>query len=207
MIVIGISGWAGSGKNTVGSFAALHLTTKYGLKVQMASLAAPLKEMARDLGWDGQKNDLGRFFLQKIGGTYRAMNPNYWINLLWEDIEVADRKPERLPRLIDEFGTEHTAIGHFPHTELQKDVFIITDVRYKNEAEWVTKTLRKEGHQTTLWRVSMEGYAGLSGDRGKHASECELDAWDFNGHISAAKGDFNHLYEQTCSLVDTLMEA
>jgi len=206
MKIIGISGWAGAGKNTVGSFAALHLTAKYNLKVQMASLAAPLKEMAKEMGWDGQKNDLGRFFLQKIGETYRAMIPNYWINLLWAEIEIAERNRPTYGDYPPGAGNMST-VSHMPKFHLSRDVFIITDIRYKNEAEWLTQAMPKEGHQTTLWRVSKGGYGGLSGDRGKHASEKELDTWDFNGYISAGAGDFADLYGQTCALVDMLMEA
>jgi len=179
MIIIGLSGKAQSGKSTAASYIALHLHGKYDKQVQVIGFADHLKTMASTIfGWDGQKGETGRFLLQKIGETYRAKKPSYWI----DNVEI--------------------------WTELHPEMgaLIIPDVRYLNEAEWLTTTMREKGHQTALWRVDMAGYEGLQGNRGKHASETDLDNWDFTGYISAPKGSLERLYTVTTLAVDSFLE-
>lgn len=195
MIVLGFSGKAGAGKNVCGSYAALRLYSRYNIPAKVMGFADALKSMAKEnFGWDGQKNEAGRFLLQKIGQSFRAKQEDYWVGV------------------VDSF------IGSLRASQYQ--AVIITDVRYKNEAEWLRslQDMTLEGteypramrgqrlHSTALWRVTMSGYAGLSGDAGQHASETDLDNWDFDGQIEAAKGDLQSLYDITITQVDRFME-
>jgi hypothetical protein len=60
--VIGIAGPAGSGKGVFARMLAVFLDDS-----AIVPFAAPLKEMARALGWDGQKDAKGRRLLQLLG--------------------------------------------------------------------------------------------------------------------------------------------
>jgi len=62
---IGIAGPMDSGKSTVGRFIASLLSEE--LKVYMLPLADKVKQIAREIGWDGVKDERGRRLLQLIG--------------------------------------------------------------------------------------------------------------------------------------------
>jgi hypothetical protein len=70
---IGITGLAGSGKDTAADF----ICSQYGYT--RVSFAAKLKLICLTLGWDGQKNARGRKLLQDVGMTFREYNPDTWI--------------------------------------------------------------------------------------------------------------------------------
>lgn len=73
---IGITGLAGSGKNTLADVIDLEVYIQ-------VSFAHTLKTVCKDyLGWDGQKDEKGRKLLQTIGMALREYNPDTWINLL-----------------------------------------------------------------------------------------------------------------------------
>jgi hypothetical protein len=96
---IGLIGLAGSGKDTA---ADALMFTHY-----RCSFASRLKIIARQLGWDGEKDERGRAFLQDLGMAARKFNPNTWINLLRGEVSPV----------------------------IQQLVF--TDVRFQNEADFV----------------------------------------------------------------------
>lgn len=96
---IGLIGLAGSGKDTAAdALMFTHLR---------CSFASRLKGIARMLGWDGEKDERGRAFLQDIGMAARKYNPDVWINLLKGEVSPV----------------------------IQQLVF--TDVRFQNEADYV----------------------------------------------------------------------
>ena len=96
---IGFMGLAGSGKDTAAD--ALMFTH------HRCSFASRLKGIARMLGWDGEKDERGRAFLQDLGMAVRRFDEDTWVRLLSEEIS---------PRM-------------------QQLVF--TDVRFQNEADFV----------------------------------------------------------------------
>lgn len=72
---VAICGLAGDGKDTLADL----LVAEYGF--QKDSMAADLKRIAKDIGWDGNKDAAGRRLLQHLGTEVgRAYNENIWIN-------------------------------------------------------------------------------------------------------------------------------
>lgn len=101
--LVGLVGLAGSGKNT-----AAEVLVKAGYKE--AAFADPIKQIAMQMGWTGEKTGSGRKLLQDIGMAGREYNPNVWIDILkWCN-------PIR-------FGAPT----------------VITDVRFENEADWIRR--------------------------------------------------------------------
>lgn len=196
MFVIGLSGKARSGKNTVGMMLCM-LADLDGFAFSSFSFAKKLKERAVRYGWDGEKNDVGRFILQTIGTRFREKQRDYWIQCLEESGDLIP-KPSviRFESRIDSAG--HTAINY---VNLGGDLSIITDVRYRNEAEWIKNKMHGE-----VWRVERLYGKDIpadfpvgtgSYDWTKHASETELDDWKYDFRISAPSGDFSKLLERT----------
>lgn len=65
MIVIGFSGKAEHGKTTAAN-AYKKILNKTSLKTEIIPLAKRMKEQAKMLGWDGEKDEKGRRLLQEI---------------------------------------------------------------------------------------------------------------------------------------------
>ena len=126
--IIGITGRAGSGKDTVGQF----LVERYGF--ERIAFADPLKRIAREIGWDGGKEDAGncahcgmlqgRTLLQVLGteGLRQHLGKNVWIDALLRHIV-----------------TTRALTG--------QSRWVITDVRYTNEADMI------QAHDGHVWRV------------------------------------------------------
>lgn len=97
--VIGLCGYARAGKDTAAEALIL-------LGWERVAFADPLKAIARELGWDGQKNKAGREFLQTLGSSVRAhLHVDAWVDATVRHIQA-----------------------------INGDV-IVTDVRYPNEAQ------------------------------------------------------------------------
>lgn len=115
--VIGICGPMTAGKSELARrlFGGLQFYNKDTL-IQITPLAEPIKEIARKyFGWDGQKDERGRKLLQMIGTIGREYNPNCWINLL--DAKIIEHIKNNI--------------------SFNQAIFIIDDVRFSNEAEWI----------------------------------------------------------------------
>lgn len=82
---ISITGKMRVGKTTV----ARYLETKYGFHVK--GFADPIKDFAKELGWDGGKDEKGRALLQNIGTIARDYNERFWIDKLVSDIEGIEK--------------------------------------------------------------------------------------------------------------------
>ena len=75
MKIIGICGWARSGKDTVADLAQQILPD-----CMRYSLAEPVKSIAQGrMGWNGDKDERGRQLLLDIGMAGRAYNPDVWL--------------------------------------------------------------------------------------------------------------------------------
>lgn len=120
MIIIGISGKKGSGKDTFASLLANELLGKLGLKVTLKAFADNLKKCCAIISnqheWNFYSQDCknkkagflsmtNRELMQKFGDLTRQIDPDIWIKLALD---------------INNVNT---------------DVLIITDVRFKNEAK------------------------------------------------------------------------
>lgn len=73
IIKFGIAGRMRTGKTTV----ARYLETTYDFHV--TAFADPIKQFARSVGWDDQKDERGRTLLQDIGTVVRKYNKTFWI--------------------------------------------------------------------------------------------------------------------------------
>ena len=101
MRLIGLTGYAGAGKDA----AAAGLIENGWTRV---ALADPLKDVARALGWDGNKDDSGRAFLQTLGESVRNnVHRDVWVWAAKQRIESVDGP------------------------------VVVTDVRYPNEADMI----------------------------------------------------------------------
>jgi hypothetical protein len=98
-VLLGVLGYAGSGKDAVGAI----LTREHGFT--RLAFADHLKAVALELGWSGRKDDAGRRLLQEIGMSRRALfGPDYWMRRVFDvydpdkDTVITD---VRLPNEID----------------------------------------------------------------------------------------------------------
>lgn len=113
MKIIGIVGYAGSGKDTVASLLALKLKPKTSKIVHFAD---PLKNIATNLGWNGKKDKKGRKLLQLLGTDVcrDCIDGEYWVKCMQEVISRETVK-----------GTHY---------------LLMPDVRFANEAEMFQDT-------------------------------------------------------------------
>lgn len=101
MILVALTGYAGAGKDALGKI----LVENHGF-VRVA-FADAIKRHALALGWDGQKDERGRKFLQTLGTeVVRAYNPNFWVETAMKEA-------------------------------VQHECVVITDCRFCNEVEAV----------------------------------------------------------------------
>lgn len=156
--ILGLSGWARNGKDTV----ADHLISKYGYK--RVSFAAPMKEALYRLNPKITINDVPGLSVRLGVDLYG-----------WDELKA--HGPE-VRGLLQRFGTEvgremfgedfwvNAAIDSIPDGSR----VVISDVRYPNEADAVKKLGGK------VWRVVRPGY-GAAND---HASEHALNDYNFD---------------------------
>ena len=107
MKIIGICGWATSGKDTVADFVEQQLDG-----VLRYSMATPVKEQAKFMGWDGKKDGPGRQLLIDVGMAGRRYDRDCWL-----------KQAER-----------HRYVWQHRYNYM-----VIPDIRFENEADWVTQ--------------------------------------------------------------------
>ena len=142
---VGITGKAGSGKSTAADFikAQCHRSTV----ALIIPFAKRLKEMAKLAGWDGQKDEKGRKFLQDFGELFLRYDDKYW---------VREWKTEADSMLQE--------VRYYKGFDAPKDYLIIVDdVRYNNEAEEIIRLGGKV--------IMIYGRGGLAKELGEHSSE------------------------------------
>lgn len=82
-LAINLSGRAGVGKTTaaqvrLGRFGML------GVVARRFQLSTSIKQIAAQMGWDGNKDSRGRQLLIDIGDAGRRFDPHTWVRLLFE---------------------------------------------------------------------------------------------------------------------------
>lgn len=104
-LVLLFAGKAGAGKNT--SADAVEKIYSHGpVKTAQFSFAGSLKSIAKEMGWDGNKDEKGRRLLQQIGAAGRAYDKDVWAKCCLKEIQESDC-----------------------------DIAMITDLRFPNEAK------------------------------------------------------------------------
>lgn len=173
-MIIGLSGYARSGKNTVAEI----LVTQHGF--ESVSFADPIRSMLYALnpvvdgekladlidnyGWEIAKSKTDvRIFLQALGYSGRVhVNQDIWI------------------------------MAAFGKMRVDKN-YVIADVRFKNEAEAILS------HEGLIWRVQRPGVEPVN----THISEWEMDDFNFDnillndGNIEQLEFLVKKLYDKT----------
>lgn len=172
-IVIGLSGYAQTGKDTAAlAFGALDFTrlafadalreSLYALNptIKVKGNWTKLQTHVQKVGWEqAKKLDGVRALLQRMGteAVRNVIAEDAWTNVVRRRIEGAyagfDTQPEPAR-------------------------YVITDVRFPNEA----KLIKELGGE--VWRIEREGFGPVNG----HPSETALDDWPFDA-IVANEGD------------------
>jgi len=170
MLIIGITGKKGSGKDTLADF--LSLERKYRA-TEKISLAFDLKRVAQSL-WDldflqchdpVRKEEVDprwglspREIMQRFGTEVaRSIHPDTWVR-------------RTIATMIDHYSFRD------PFAHVRPDVFLIPDVRFLNEVSVLrefAENSRREGKRVTTVIVRIERPSLISTDL--HSSEQEMD--------------------------------
>lgn len=126
MYIIGLSGPMRAGKSTTAQVLQRALAN-HGIDSTIIPMAKPLKTIATELGWDGQKDKKGRRLLQLLGTQVcrECISQDYWTKKFLE--------------LAHKSGTP---------------VVICDDIRFDDEAEICDKVIRVTGRDPLSWRLT-----------------------------------------------------
>lgn len=165
-MIIGLTGYAQSGKDTVASLLVEHYGYErvafadkirsfiYEMNPLVAcSPSGYLQDLVNLVGWDKAKQEPQvRRLLQYTGvGARKVFGEQFWVR-------------EAMKSMLDK-----------PNTELK---YVITDVRFTNEADMI----RANGGK--IWRVVRPGVGPVN----NHISESELDSIKFDHLINNDSG-------------------
>lgn len=198
-MIIGIAGKARSGKNQLAKFLIEEFEKKYNRKFYEASFANELKHMCKfqfglidDQLWGGKKESADKRFprskwkhldggtmthwtpreiMQEVGAFYRKIDYDFWVKRLKEFVYNESLK-----------GNED---------------FIITDVRYINEAEFVKN---KKGILVHINRDVANEIHGAD-----HESETGLDVYEDFDIIINNNGSLSGLRRASHEAVDAIV--
>lgn len=168
MLIIGLCGKAGSGKDTV----ADRLTDKWGFtRVAFAdilkrSIGRDIFGLSRNQLWgndkeviDGRYGASPRKILQLAGESMRSIWPDIWVEALLRQME-----PDGM--------------------------YVISDVRYPNEARAITG-----GGRGMLWSIERDGAGAVNGVP-DHSSETSLDGFTSYNFVAYNNGTMEELFEK-----------
>lgn len=176
--IIGISGYATSGKDTIADY----LVKNYGFK--KAHFSAKLKELLMKL------NPLVPDDYDQWMRVTEYLTEGKLLGL--DEWDYAKKQPE-IRRLLQELGTRcRELFGKgcwgdvlFKELELYEEPIVIPDVRFTNEAN----RIREKGG--VVWRVTRPGVGPIN----KHESETALDTYPYWDNVINNNGSLDELYE------------
>lgn len=192
-MIFGISGKAYSGKDTCGRFLAEELNKIYYPPYVLMSFANELKlrlqkdfDLSYDQLWGDKKEipdtrypkgkDEGfwspREMMQVYGEFYRCIDSDFWI--------------KRLQQLIEDKEYENV---------------IITDVRHKNEAEFIKS---KSGFLIKLVRDAGRDAGALPAKAQQHISETGLDSYEKFDFIISNNDSLERLKQNVNEMIQLL---
>jgi hypothetical protein len=177
-MIIGLSGWARSGKDTVASylvenhgfirvsFADQMRTALYNLdpKIDLTGYRISLRSAVDLMGWENLKSqsDDVRGLMQRMGTEVgrKLWGEDFWVEAAMNPVP--------------------------PDTKI-----VVSDVRYPNEAD----AIRRRGGQ--VWRITRDGI----GPANSHDSETSLNTYSFDHYITN-----NDSIEATWAYVENLFD-
>ena len=174
MKIITISGKAQHGKDLSATILKEQLEQK-GKKVLIVHQADYLKFICKEyFGWDGNKDEKGRNFLQETGtDKIRTRDCDFHVKIL----EI----------FINVFQYDY-------------DYFIIADVRFPNEITY----FEDRGYEIYTMKVNRLNFENsLTEEQRNHASEIALDDYEFDHYLYAESGR-NNLEKVICTLIRRL---
>jgi len=189
-LIIGFTGYAKSGKDTAAS-AINAVLDQMGANVERLAFADPIRSVGELFGYTHEQmtdqslketylgNDITgvtpRKFMQLVGSEMfrNSLDKDIWVRFM-------ESRFENDPGSI---GGEQLELGFGPDVWKPNRVYLITDVRFENEAEMIKK------HGGLLIRINRPSMAP-AGEWRKHESEAFIDTmkvdedW-YNGSNSA----------------------
>jgi dephospho-CoA kinase len=173
-MIIGLSGYASAGKDTVSQI----LVDKFGYKRMafadsirdilytlnpLAQKGIYIKQLVDEYGWDIAKQDPEVRRLLQVLGT--EVGREFFGDDIWVDTLIAKIEPE--------------------------DKVVITDVRFPNEAREINYLAGQ------IWRVNRNGIEAVN----EHVSETQMDNYDFDFVINN-NGSLEDLEQYITALIE-----
>lgn len=145
------AGHARTGKDTSAEILSEYFSEKYGFRPAHVAFADLLKEEAKKMGWNGEKDEKGRTLLQHLGDVLRAYHgETYFADACLKKIE-----------------------------ESEHSVFVLTDLRYMSEYKallnFATCNSDAEILMVFVSRENVGDVDGMTEEQRNHPSEKELD--------------------------------
>ncbi len=176
MWIIFLSGKMGTGKDTLANI----LQNKHGFKVYHFS--DKLKDILRQAGWDGEKDEKGRRLLQDVGNALRRYNPDTWVNITFN-------------KMLTDVGEEHY------------DRICIADWRYKNEYYVFKDKCSQLWPNTKYLTVRIIRNSCYASEYNQalleDISETDLDDFDFD-MIIYNTDSIKQLEKEACNIIEKL---
>jgi hypothetical protein len=151
-MIIGLTGYARSGKDTVANI----LVENYGYK--RIAFADKIRELLYETNPQVGGNRL-QHLISTYGWEVAKSQPE--VRHLLQSLGVGARKT---------FGDNHWIVEALKNITREGN-YVITDVRFKNEAEWL-----KDIYNAEIWRVTRPGVKAIN----SHISETQLDDYKFD---------------------------
>jgi hypothetical protein len=175
-MIIGLSGYARSGKDTVaGMLMGIHGYERVAFADKIRELLFAMDPLIMHEGRDFRLQDI-----VESKGWEEAKTQHPEVRRLLQDLGVGGRE------LLDDCVWINSALNAFN----QDDKVVVTDVRFKNEAA------RIKNLDGQIWRINRVNV----GPANDHISEIDLDDWDFDAVITN-NSDMPNLIKQIRALL------
>jgi hypothetical protein len=175
-MIIGLSGYARSGKDTVaGMLMGIHGYERVAFADKIRELLFAMDPLIMHDGRDFRLQDI-----VESKGWEEAKTQHPEVRRLLQDLGVGGRE------LLDDSVWINAALNSFK----EDDKVVVTDVRFKNEAARIKNLGGK------IWRINRINV----GPANDHISEIDLDDWGFDGVITN-NSDMPNLIKQIRALI------
>jgi len=205
-MIIGVSGRARVGKDTITGFIKEEFEKNHNRKFYDAAFAFELKNMCKfqfglsdDQLWGDKKEEPDRRFLKEESVWTSEYQGDTDLIEYWTPREIMQEMGAFYRKIDRDFWVK--GLRKFLQAEVLKGHkdFIITDVRYKNEVEFIKN---RKGFLIRIER-NLEGKDQIHG--ATHESETNLDGYkDFDMYIDN-NGDLNDLKIASCNIVNGIL--